>query len=121
MYVDNDDGTTSITHEWCNAGVGPHMEDMQNVRYEEYPWWKQKMDNFENIYISSVRGIAAFAYNEMSLLLSMDIQATLVVPVRLNGTRLGFLGFTSLTEREWGEDVINMLVILSRLIGTVVR
>lgn len=107
-------------HNWAKPGVVWDETRNAKTRADVFPWALDKMKRYEIISINTIN-IPEEGVNEKKLLVSQGTTSVLLIPMRLNGSLLGYLGLESLTQRHWKEDTINMLTILNRLIGSILR
>ena len=49
--VDEKDGCYYNTYEWCNEGIEPQINQLQNLRAEDMPYWIPKLSSGESIFI----------------------------------------------------------------------
>ncbi|MCK4807773.1 MAG: GAF domain-containing protein, partial [Candidatus Aegiribacteria sp.] len=106
------------THEWCATNIQPQIDNLQELRTDNYPWWMNSLDRHRTIHIPRVVDLPSWAEAERELFESRDIQSLLVVPVVHGNDLIGFLGFDSVNqERYWSEDIIDLLRIVGTAIG----
>ena len=48
--VDEKDGFYYNTYEWCNEGIEPQINELQNLRAEDMPYWISKLSSGESIF-----------------------------------------------------------------------
>lgn len=107
------------THEWCARGVEPQREKLQNIPVSSLPSWMDKLENFEDIYISSVSDLSEDWESERKVLESQNIKSLIVVPISYGDNLLGFAGFDSVREkREWRQEEIDLLEVFGDLTGS---
>ncbi|MBC8204275.1 PAS domain S-box protein [bacterium] len=105
------------THEWCAEGIEPQIDKLQGLPVEQFPWWMQKLGNFEVIHIPKVAELPVEAAAEKEILQAQDILSVLVVPMVYGGKLHGFLGFDSVREEKiWPEEDIILLNTMSEVI-----
>ncbi len=46
--------TMTNTHEWCQEGIEPQIEDLQNLECTSYDYWVSKIKNHETILITTL-------------------------------------------------------------------
>ena len=49
--------TMSNTHEWCNLGIEPEIENLQEIPCDLFPNWIEVLNRNENIIIPSVKDL----------------------------------------------------------------
>ncbi|MFM8321488.1 MAG: histidine kinase dimerization/phospho-acceptor domain-containing protein, partial [Chloroflexota bacterium] len=98
------------THEWCEAGIEPQIDNLQALPLDIFPWWIAKLRRFEDIYIPLVADMPAEAAQEKEILQAQDIRSLAVVPIIYAETLQGFIGFDSVhSRRAWKSDEISLL------------
>jgi PAS domain S-box-containing protein len=111
VFLFSDEGSRmDNTHEWCGVGIEPQMENLQGLPSHDFPWWMEKLNRFQNIYIPSVANLPPEATAEKEILESQGIRSLIVVPLTHSGTLVGFLGFDSVQVKKlWLEEDITLL------------
>jgi PAS domain S-box-containing protein len=103
-------GHGSDTHEWCAPGIPPLKDKLQGLPFGSYPWYIGKLQKGENILVSRVEDLPAEAAAEKELLLSLRIKSLVSVPMVLNNSLVGFLGFDTMRrEMTWSERTVSLL------------
>ncbi|MCP9762991.1 PAS domain S-box protein [Lacihabitans soyangensis] len=114
-------GTTSNIYEWCNEGIAPEIDNLQDVPNDFFPQWITKHQNGEVFYISDVAALNEKEEGGLkSILEPQGIKSLIALPM-LDGQELvGFVGFDSVkkhynyTEKEkrllllFGQMLINI-------------
>ncbi|MFX0072119.1 MAG: response regulator [Candidatus Hermodarchaeota archaeon] len=104
------------TYEWCAEGIEPQILNLQGLSCDDFPWWMERLRQFENIHIPRVIDLPAEATAEKKVLQSRATQSFIVVPMIYRKTLIGFLGFDSArTEKRWAEDSITLLRIIGEI------
>lgn len=115
IFLFSDDSRTKIdnTHEWCVEGIEAQIDRLKGLPVKDFPWWMEKIERFEHIYIPRVAGLPPQASAEKEILQSQAIKSLVVVPMVFNKQLIGFLGFDSVrSEKKWSEDIISLLRIV---------
>jgi signal transduction histidine kinase/ActR/RegA family two-component response regulator len=108
--------TMSNTHEWCNKGVDPQIDHLQNLSADIFPWWMSWLKRHENIHIPWVKDLPPEANVEKEMLEEQDIQSLIVVPMTYKNRLIGFVGFDSVKEeKKWTNEDIGLLRVVSNL------
>jgi|LGVF01.1.fsa_nt_gb PAS domain S-box-containing protein len=112
-----EDGTKmDNTHEWCKEGIEPQIDNLKGLSVEDLSWLMDKLNRFENVYISRVADHPPEASAEKEILQSQDIQSLIIVPMIYGRSLIGYLGFDSVrTEKRWPEDSITLLKIVGEI------
>jgi len=114
--------TMSNTYEWCNDGISPEIDNLQNIPKEILPMWMEKLENFENIIIPSVKNLPDSWSAEREILEPQGIQSLIVIPI-MNENRLnGFVGLDSvLGERNYSISEVKILQVWSNILGSMLN
>ena len=107
-----DEGGTKIsnTHEWCAYGIEPHLERLQGLSENDFPWFFEKMRNFEIVHAPDVSELPPEAEKEKKTWQSQGIQSLIAIPIVHGSTFIGFLGFDSIAAKKtWSEGMILLL------------
>lgn len=117
IFENSEDGKyTSNTYEWCNEGIVPQKENLQNFPYEG-------MDDYEALFkddsVFYCRDIHALKPEQVALFESQGICSTLQCAIREDEKFHGFVGFDECTgTRLWTKEEIGMLSLVSQLLVT---
>ena len=113
--------TLSNTHEWCDAGISPEIQNNQEIPIEKIPWMMTRLQNFKTIYIPEVNALDETQCPEKAMLLMQDIQSLLIVPLINSGVLIGLIGFDSVRGRKsWSDDETTILRIVGSSIGSAI-
>lgn len=98
---DFDNGTTSNTFEWCNEGISPEIENLQNVPIEYIPQWLESHKNNEAFYVPDVQKLEDDGEGGLrSILEPQGIQSLIAIPILYGDELIGFVGFDSVKEKH---------------------
>lgn len=101
------------THRWYADGIKLQNENLLDFNNETFPWWMQKLNNFEMIQIQCMEDLPSEAEAEKEILKAQGIKSFIMVPMVYDQTLVGFLGFDMVREeRLWTEDTIALLRIV---------
>jgi PAS domain S-box-containing protein len=118
VYVFEDDEggeATSNIYEWCNKGITPQMEQLQNLPYQIIPSWKKLF--FENGLICA-GNIVSLPDDLKAVLEPQGILSIVSFPIYVSGKFFGFLGFDECTcFRPWSESDLNLLKAVCAIIS----
>jgi len=120
VYVfdyDFEKGITNNTHEYCNAGIEPMIDLLQNQSIEMIDaFWMEKHLNHESVYIPDIQSMNHDS--ELYRVLSMqDIKSLLTIPLFDEERLYGFVGFDAVKDyAKWTEDEQKLLKVLAELI-----
>ncbi len=85
-------GLVSNTHEWCRVGVSPQLENLQNLPEEAFSFFMAPFQHGGPLWIPSVANLTEEAAAEKELLSIQGIETLLAVPLRVEGSFVGFVG-----------------------------
>ncbi len=109
-------------YEWCNEGVEPAIEMLQDLDVNIFPWWIQQLKQEQIIQIEDVNGMDDNQLAEREILQAQGIRSVLVVPLFLEHQLNGFLGFDYVRlMKKWTTEEINSLVFLSDIFSSSYR
>ena len=99
--------TVSNTHEWINAQEQERL-GLGVIPIDAFPWWDEMMERQEIINYSDIEKMPGV--QEKELLRSQNIKSILVVPLFVEKSFYGFIGFEECRKhREWRSEDVNML------------
>ena len=112
FLLSKDGCTMSNTHEWCAEGTSSGMDDFQDIPVSMIPYWMEKLQTQEYLYVPRVDDLPPAAQSEKEMLQAQSIQSLLVVPLLLEGKIIGFMGFYAIrNEKIWAKE--NMIILES--------
>jgi PAS domain S-box-containing protein len=112
----SDEVFTSNTFEWCNKGIRPQIESLQNVPYSMVPFFKKKLIK-EGVICNDVQELSE---ELQELLEPQNIKAMMVFPILVKHRFAGFVGFDDcINTRKWDESDIQLLKTFTNLLGNV--
>ncbi|MBR6521855.1 MAG: diguanylate cyclase [Oscillospiraceae bacterium] len=117
IFENNDDNTTcSNTFEWCNEGISPEKDSLQNVSYiEDIPGWPEVYNERGIFYCTDISSLAP---QFRSILEPQGIKSMLQCSIRDNGVFRGYVGFDEChVNRLWTQDQIGLLEFLSEVLA----
>ncbi len=108
----------SQRYEWCSAHVSPQIDnhELQSLplRQAGYGRWLDELSLGTPIY----GPIRSFPEKEKRLLLEQGIKSLLILPIFVDYSLWGFVGFDDCTtEREWTDAEIDLLITISLSLG----
>jgi len=117
IFENNDDNTCcSNTFEWCNAGITPEKENLQNVSYiTDIPGWPDVYDERGVLYCTDVTQLAPTARNVLE---PQGIKSMLHCAIMDRGVFRGYVGFDECTSnRLWTEGQVSTLEFLAEVLA----
>lgn len=115
--VDEKDGCYYNTYEWCNEGIEPQINQLQNLRAEDMPYWIPKLSSGESIFIEDLENAKETMPVEYEILKPQNIHTLIVFPIILSNTLKGFIGVDNPNIKD-AKDVIRLLAALGSYLGT---
>lgn len=115
--VDEKDGCYYNTYEWCNEGIEPQINQLQNLRAEDMPYWIPKLSSGESIFIEDLENVKETMPVEYEILKPQNIHTLIVFPIVLSNTLKGFIGVDNPNIKD-AKDVIRLLAALGSYLGT---
>lgn len=115
--VDEKDDCYYNTYEWCNEGIEPQINQLQNLRAEDMPYWIPKLSSGESIFIEDLENVKETMPVEYEILKPQNIHTLIVFPIILSNTLKGFIGVDNPNIKD-AKDVIRLLAALGSYLGT---
>ena len=115
--VDEKDVCYYNTYEWCNEGIEPQINQLQNLRAEDMPYWIPKLSSGESIFIEDLENVKETMPVEYEILKPQNIHTLIVFPIILSNTLKGFIGVDNPNIKD-AKDVIRLLAALGSYLGT---
>jgi PAS domain S-box-containing protein len=114
--------TMSNTHEWCNKGISPEINNLQCLPANIFPWWMKKLYNNEIIDVPNISEMPNDATAEKDILESQHIKSVLVVPLYVKNKLKGFIGFANVISCEsWLYEDQELLRILADILSNAIE
>lgn len=120
IFLDSKDGSaTSNVFEWCNEGIEPQIDILQDIPYEIIPSWKIFLHEDGRVYSENISDLPADA---RAVLEPQNIISIVVYPLYNENKISGFIGFDECKiVRKWQEEELILLKTLSGIISTVLE
>lgn len=118
IFENSEDGRKcSNTFEWCNVGVSPEIENLQNVDYKED--LGDFLENFDKSGIFYCRDICKLHSDLYNVLAPQGIRSVLQCAIMDDGVFMGYVGFDECREnRSWTKSQIASLTQISNILST---
>ena len=106
IFLFPENGTrTADTYGWCSPGVTPQLEPLKALPHGAFPWWLEKLNRFDIVYVRRVADLPPEAQAETEILLAQGVQSHVLVPLVCSGALIGVLGLEWVRlEKQWNED-----------------
>ncbi len=112
-------------YEWCNTGITPEIDNLQNIPYDFVPRWRKHFDKNASVYIPSVKDLPndPLYEHEKAILLPQGVKSLIVVPMYHAQEFVGFAGFDSVRKnKQWDRTTISLLKMTADIIaGSILR
>jgi len=111
-----DNKLCSNTFEWCNDGISPEIQNLQNISYDDdIPGYRSAYNEHGLIYCTNIADLPPDLYQ---ILAPQGIVSMLHCAIRDNGVFRGYVGFDDCTaQRLWTQEQIDALVFFSEIIS----
>ncbi len=107
--------TASNTYEWCQVGVDPQIENLQNISFDDIPLWIDSHLKGDTIYISNVGQLIDVDIRE--ILESQNIKSLIAVPMMHGDLSVGFVGFDSVKKyHDYSENEKSTLEVFAQVL-----
>ena len=117
IFENNEDNTAcSNTFEWCNEGVQPEIDNLQNVSYiDDISGWPEVFDERGVFYCTDITRLEP---HFRAILEPQGIKSMLQCALLDNGVFRGYVGFDECSvHRMWTQDQISLLQFLAEVLG----
>ncbi|MFC0261054.1 PAS domain S-box protein [Fontibacter flavus] len=108
------------TYEWCQENISPQIDNLQHVPFDLYQPIRTLIQKEGN---ANIPDISVFQYNKPLFLhfYNQDIKSFLMLPLFGGGSKIGLIGFDSVSKRKiFSEREISLLKVLSNVIGNAI-
>ena len=100
----------SNIYEWCSEGTPSGIDDLQNIKSENYPWWTFKMKSDQPIIFENINDLPEEATAEKVVIKEQSMKSAAIIPSFYDGSLKGFFGFDSVKKsRKWSEEDLHLL------------
>lgn len=112
----DDDRFCSNTYEWCNEGIPPEIDMLQNISYEtDIPGYA---DNFNEQGIFYCPDVAILPQAAYEIVEAQGIKSMLQCAIREGGRFRGYIGFDECVEqRMWTKEQIQILTYFAEMLA----
>jgi PAS domain S-box-containing protein len=107
------------TFEWCNEGILPQIDNLQDVPNNMLPWWIEKHQIGEPLSIPDVSALEE-SDGVREILEPQDVKSLLTVPMMDGETCIGFIGFDSVRSLHiYSKKETDLLLVFAQMIVNV--
>lgn len=117
VFENSDDNRfCSNTYEWCNDGIEPQMDLLQNISYEEeIPNYEENFNEEGIFYCPDINYLPRHLYD---IVAPQGIKSMLHCAMLERGVFRGYIGFDEcVTPRMWTREQIEMLSYFSNMLS----
>ncbi|EMR03508.1 PAS domain-containing hybrid sensor histidine kinase/response regulator [Cesiribacter andamanensis] len=117
IFENSSDGVfTSNTFEWCNTGISPQIDYLQNIPYSVLPHFRKQLKKEGLVYPNAEELPQALKTH----LLKQSSRSLIIMPLYLQDELAGFVGLDDcLQQRQWEATDIDLLDTFSNLLGNI--
>lgn len=90
---------TSNIYEWCNEGIEPQIDQLQNIPFSTFKQWLYYHRKYESIVINEVQALPE-GDSVREILETQGIKSLITVPLLFEGELFGFIGFDSVRKHH---------------------
>lgn len=118
IFESSEDGRQcSNTFEWCNTGISPQLDKLQNIDYERDLGGFLK--NFNSSGIFHCHDIRTLHPDLFKVLAEQGIYSVLQCAIMDDGAFMGYVGFDECREnRAWTKEQVTSLTLISNILST---
>jgi signal transduction histidine kinase len=116
IFEESVDGTKcSNTYEWCNEGVEPQIDLLQDFPYALIPSWKEILKKEGRIFSEDVTKLPV---DLQSALKPQGVQSIIAYPLYVQQKFFGFIGFDEcVRKKRWSAQELELLRTLSGIVA----
>lgn len=118
IFENTEDGLyCNNTFEWCNIGIKPGIDHLQNVSYQK-DLGGNYYDNFDENGIFYCRDISELPKIQYDILFPHGIKSILQCAIRDEGVFKGYVGFDECSKhRYWTKEQVDVLSMLAQILS----
>lgn len=108
----------SNTYEWCETGIAPEIENLQDIPVDFIPYWVDRHRKGEAFYIHDLRMLDPVDDAGLLEILSpQGVKSLITVPMIDGEELIGFVGFDSVERyHTYSETERNLLFLFSQML-----
>ena len=117
IFENSDDNRfCSNTYEWCNTGIQPEIQNLQNINYEvDIAGYRDMYDETGIFYCPDINTLPENIY---SIVAPQGIKSLLHCAILDKGIFRGYIGFDEcMTQRMWTKEQIEALTYLAEMLS----
>ena len=107
--------TTSNTHEWCADGIDPEIANLQGIPVDAMRLWMTAHEAGLPFFVRNVQDFPV-GHSLRNILEPQGIKSLVTIPLMVDETCIGFIGFDAVRkERLWTDVDLTLLRLLADL------
>ena len=108
--------TTSNTHEWCADGIDPEIANLQGIPVDAMRLWMTAHEAGLPFFVRNVQDFPV-GHSLRNILEPQGIKSLVTIPLMVDETCIGFIGFDAVRkERLWTDVDLTLLRLLADLL-----
>ena len=116
---DHEAQTTSNTYEWCEEGIAPQIENLQDIPFSVIPSWVEAHMRGLKKEIPDV-SLMSSEDSTKEILEEQNIKSVIALPMMSGTVCIGFIGFDSVKDyKVFGEKEIALLELFCQMLVNV--
>jgi PAS domain S-box-containing protein len=113
----HDDRSLENAHSWFSEKVSPHTDPFKILSLDNFPFFMNKLNQFEAVYVPSLEYLPSEAHSERQIFLAHDINTLVAIPLVYNQSLIGFLWFDATsTKAVCSEEIVSLLKIVAQIV-----
>lgn len=98
---DFDNNTCSNTYEWCNQGIDPEINNLQQISNDFFPQWIEQHHKGTAFYVQDVGALPHDGETGLRAILEpQGIKSLIAIPMLQRNELVGFVGFDSVIKHH---------------------
>jgi diguanylate cyclase (GGDEF)-like protein/PAS domain S-box-containing protein len=119
--IDNKRKVMRNTNEWCQEGIQPKIDELQNLAMSDLEWFVEQI-TCDRLILGSLKDMPATAKVEKEMFSKHGIQSLANFPMWVNLELIGFVGFETVkAERDWDLEDLSMLQQFTNIISNAIE
>lgn len=118
MYVFlKEQNLVSNKYEWCNEGIEPQIENLQNLEFNKFSSWFDIFKSYDYICASDISELPREISKQLKI---QNIKSIISYPLIIEKEIIGFIGLDQCTHnRTWTEEECHILCTVSNIISNI--
>lgn len=106
---------SSNSYEWCNTGISPQIQNLQDIPYDIIPSFKKILEEKGRLVADNIEELPVDICRFFQI---QHIKSILIFPLYLKNKYWGFIGFDECVNvKSWKSDEIQLLSSVSSIIS----